>query len=117
MHNETRRSFLKATLASPALFYVGKTPKPSDVRIEDVKFSYETFHYRTPIKFGGTVLDRATDVNVRCRVRTVAGRTACKETGHPIDLNVALEPDYFKAAAELSRELKLAEPIRSSARW
>jgi len=34
-----------------------------------------------------------------------------RETGHPVDLNVALEPDYLKAATEVSRELKLAEPI------
>ncbi len=152
MRSQTRRSFLKSALASPALFYAGKAPKPTDIRIEHVEFSYQTFHYRTPIKFGGTVLDRATDVNVRCRVRTVAGRTAvgfgsmplnsvwafpshamssdatlkamqalaariakitaaCKETGHPIDLNVALEPEYLRAATEVSRELKLPEPI------
>jgi L-alanine-DL-glutamate epimerase-like enolase superfamily enzyme len=35
----------------------------------------------------------------------------CKEAGHPVDLTVALEPEYLKAAAEVSRELKLAEPI------
>jgi len=34
-----------------------------------------------------------------------------KEYGHPIDLNVALEPEYLKAAAEVSKELKLASPI------
>jgi L-alanine-DL-glutamate epimerase-like enolase superfamily enzyme len=31
--------------------------------------------------------------------------------GHPIDLNTALEPEYLKAAAEVSRELKLLAPI------
>ncbi|MBM3745101.1 MAG: hypothetical protein FJW34_04835 [Acidobacteria bacterium] len=34
-----------------------------------------------------------------------------KESGHPVDINVALEPEYLKAAAGVSRELKLAEPI------
>jgi L-alanine-DL-glutamate epimerase-like enolase superfamily enzyme len=34
-----------------------------------------------------------------------------KETAHPIDLTWALEPAFGKAAAEVSRELKLAEPI------
>lgn len=34
-----------------------------------------------------------------------------KETGHPVDINVALEPEYLKAAAEVSRELRLVEPI------
>jgi len=34
-----------------------------------------------------------------------------KETGHPIDINWALEPEYLKAAQELSQQLKLAAPI------
>jgi len=34
-----------------------------------------------------------------------------KESGHPVDINVALEPAYLQAAAEVSKELKLAEPI------
>jgi L-alanine-DL-glutamate epimerase-like enolase superfamily enzyme len=34
-----------------------------------------------------------------------------KEYGHPIDINVALEPEYLKAAAQVSQELKLATPI------
>lgn len=36
---------------------------------------------------------------------------AYKESGHPIDLNVALEPEYLKAAADITTERKLAEPI------
>jgi L-alanine-DL-glutamate epimerase-like enolase superfamily enzyme len=34
-----------------------------------------------------------------------------REYGHPIDLNFALEPSYLNAAAEVSRDLHLAEPI------
>jgi L-alanine-DL-glutamate epimerase-like enolase superfamily enzyme len=33
------------------------------------------------------------------------------EAGHPIDINFALEPAYLKAAAEVSMELRLREPI------
>jgi L-alanine-DL-glutamate epimerase-like enolase superfamily enzyme len=51
-------------------------PKPTDIRIEEIKYSYEDFLYRTPIKFGGVAVDRATLVNVECVVRTVAGRGA-----------------------------------------
>lgn len=43
----------------------------------------------------------------KCRDLTAAHR----EPGHPIDLNHDLEPEYLKAAAEVSRELGLAEPI------
>jgi L-alanine-DL-glutamate epimerase-like enolase superfamily enzyme len=34
-----------------------------------------------------------------------------REYGHPIDLNFALEPHYLDAAAEVTRDLHLAEPI------
>src|SRR5499426_794922 len=34
-----------------------------------------------------------------------------KEYGHPIDINTALEPEYLKAAAEISKSPTLAAPI------
>jgi L-alanine-DL-glutamate epimerase-like enolase superfamily enzyme len=152
MSRLTRRSLWKGIPFLPALFHIAKAAKPTDIRVEDIRFGYEDFTYRTPIKFGGTVLDRATILNVDCVVRTSAGKTAkgfgsmplsnvwafpshtmpyettlgamkalaariakitagCKETGHPIDLNVLLEPEYLKAAAEESRRLKLDEAI------
>ena len=98
-----------------------------------MRFGYEDYIYRTPIKFGGAMVDRVTLLNVHCTVRTGAGKTAkgfgsmplgniwsfpsqtmsydttlgamkalaeriakitagYKEAGHPIDINVALEP-------------------------
>jgi L-alanine-DL-glutamate epimerase-like enolase superfamily enzyme len=36
---------------------------------------------------------------------------AYKAYGHPFDINAALEPDYVKAGVDVSRELRLAEPI------
>ena len=128
------------------------SPKPTDIRVERISFAYEDFRYRTPIKFGGVALDRATLVNVEAVVRTVGGATAkgfgsmplgnvwafpskaltydetlaamkavvervaritaaFPEAGHPIDLNHALEPAYLAAAAEVSRDLQLAQPI------
>ncbi len=36
---------------------------------------------------------------------------ACKEFGHPIDLTWTLEPDYHRAAEELTQQGNLAEPI------
>jgi L-alanine-DL-glutamate epimerase-like enolase superfamily enzyme len=34
-----------------------------------------------------------------------------REYGHPLDFNLALEPEYLKAAAETTRELNLPRPI------
>lgn len=48
--------------------------KTTDIRIDAVAFSYEDFRYRTPIKFGGTALDRVTVANVTIDVSTAAGR-------------------------------------------
>src|SRR5262245_33505708 len=127
-------------------------PKPTDIRIEDISYSYEDFLYRAPLKFGGIAIDRVTILNVNCVVRSVAGKVAkgfgamplgnvwafpsrvlgyddtlaamkalaeriaritadCKETSHPIDLNHGLEAEYFRAGEEVSRQLKLVEPI------
>ena len=44
--------------------------KPTDIRIDQVTFGYEDFRYRTPIKFGGTALDRVTLLNVTIAVST-----------------------------------------------
>jgi L-alanine-DL-glutamate epimerase-like enolase superfamily enzyme len=126
--------------------------KPTDVTIKDLACTFEEHRYRTPIKFGGVALDRATLLNVTCTVETRQGKRArgfgsmplgnvwafpsrkltyddtlgamralsehvarltlgCKEVGHPIDLTWALEPDYHRAAEEVTRQSGLAEPI------
>ncbi|HJT77051.1 MAG TPA: enolase C-terminal domain-like protein [Gemmataceae bacterium] len=50
--------------------------RPTDIHIEAVEHAYEDHQFRTPIKFGGVALDRATLVNVTCTVRAGSGRTA-----------------------------------------
>ena len=134
----TRRQAIAAfTLGGPALL---SSPLPADIKIAEVHTSYEDFLYRTPIKFGGSVVDRVTLCNVRCRVEGRNGQSAIgfgsmsmgnvwsfpskklayaqtlgamkdlaeristltaahKEWGHPVDLNIALAPQYFAAAA------------------
>jgi L-alanine-DL-glutamate epimerase-like enolase superfamily enzyme len=52
------------------------SPKPTDIRINEVVHGYEDYVYRTPYKFGGRVVDRATLLNVHCRVTTRNGQTA-----------------------------------------
>ena len=153
----TRRQFAKSVAASSAFaaFHLrarAAAPNPHDVVVDELKISYEDYLYRTPIKFGGNVLDRVTLQNVHCTLHNRCGKVAhgfgsmplgnvwswpspmltyaqtlnamtalgervakittdYKEFSHPIELNVALEPAYFKAAAEISAEQKLAEPI------
>jgi L-alanine-DL-glutamate epimerase-like enolase superfamily enzyme len=59
--------------AGPA---IAAGPRTTDIHIKAVGFDYEDFLYRTPIKFGGVAVNRATILNVKCLVETVGGRTA-----------------------------------------
>lgn len=49
---------------------------PTAIRITDVAFAFEDFNFRTPIKFGGVAVERATLANVTCHVETTAGKRA-----------------------------------------
>lgn len=148
-----RREALKACAAAlagaPA---IRSAPPGTGIRVESATLSYEDYAYRTPIKFGGSVVDKVTLLNVDCVVRSRDGRVAkgfgsmpmgnvwsfpspklsydqtlgamkalavriaaltqdFPEYGHPLDLNLALEPAYLKAAREVDSGLKLAEPV------
>ena len=72
LSNLNRRSFLGSLLAAPQ---IAKT-NPNDIRIDSVTMEEESYLYRTPIKFGGTVVDRVTLLNVHVTVQNRAGKTA-----------------------------------------
>ncbi|MEO7317690.1 MAG: hypothetical protein ABIZ56_01740, partial [Chthoniobacteraceae bacterium] len=52
------------------------TTKPTDIRITAVRIGFDDFAYRTPIKFGGVAVDKATILNVECEVVTRGGKVA-----------------------------------------
>jgi hypothetical protein len=72
----TRRRALASAggllLGAPAIW----SRPSSDIRITETERSFEDFRYRTPIKFGGSVVDRVTILNVGCTVRGRQGETA-----------------------------------------
>ena len=68
----SRRMFLGAVASAPMLSL--RAAKASDVRIDQVTYGYEDYLYRTPIKFGGTEVDRVTLLNVNCTIRNGAGK-------------------------------------------
>ncbi|MEO8128796.1 MAG: enolase C-terminal domain-like protein [Bryobacteraceae bacterium] len=70
----SRRSFLGAALGAPMLSLAAT--RATDVRVDAISYSYEDFMYRTPLKFGGSVVDRVTLLNVNCTVRNAAGKVA-----------------------------------------
>lgn len=50
--------------------------KPTDVRVADVAVEYADYRYRTPIKFGGVALDKATVLTARVTVEDRSGKRA-----------------------------------------
>src|SRR5207302_5053071 len=58
------------------LQHEARMSRATDVRITAVEHSYQDFRFRTPIKFGGIALDRATLLDVWCEVETAGGRRA-----------------------------------------
>ncbi len=146
-----RRSFLRALGAAPVVIGCSRNSS-KNIRVDEVSIGFEDYLYRTPIKFGGNVLDRVTLLNANVLVSNGAGESAkgfgsmplgniwaypsqrmpyeitleamkelsrriekitadYREAGHPVDINVALEPEYLKAAGAVSAEQQLAEPI------
>ena len=143
MNAVSRRSFVRTAAIFPAAFAIS-APKRTDVRIKEVQYSFEDFQYRTPYKFGGVLVDRATLLNVQCALEDGSGRIAhgigsmplgnvwsfpsrtlsydstleamktlaarlakiagaYREYGHPVDLGVALEAEYLKAAGDIPK--------------
>ena len=60
----------------PRPFVLRAVTRDKDIAVADIAFGYQDYLYRTPIKFGGTVVDRVTLLNVDCVVRTRPGKTA-----------------------------------------
>jgi L-alanine-DL-glutamate epimerase-like enolase superfamily enzyme len=50
--------------------------KSTDIHIREITVDTEDWLYRSPIKFGGVAIDRATLLNVHCTVETRAGKIA-----------------------------------------
>ena len=79
----SRRDFLASVpaLAGAAAL---RTPKATDIRIDEVRHRFEDFRYRTPMKFGGREVDRVTLLHVQVAVRTRDGRRAEGASSMPL---------------------------------
>ena len=68
----SRRALLGGAAMAPFMSFAAT--KSTDIRVDNVTFDFEDFKYRTPIKFGGTEVDRVTLLNVNATVRNAAGK-------------------------------------------
>ncbi len=121
MDHTTRREFLKnagavaggigvAELSAGITILSGSTKK-TGVRIEDISHGYEEYLYRTPNKFAGTVVDRATIMTVKCTVRTSAGKVAKGFGSMPLGNVWSFPSKKMPYAATLSAMKALAEEL------
>ncbi len=88
-----------------------KMSKPTDIRLVDIVAETEEVSFRTPIKFGGRVVNHATLLNVAVTVETRDGRRGVGNGSMPM-ANVWAWPsavvsgdDAFKAMLALGRRL------------
>jgi L-alanine-DL-glutamate epimerase-like enolase superfamily enzyme len=89
MSSMARRSFLGS--ASTALLALAScrprrevspaSAREKGIRITNLFFGYEDYLYRTPIKFGGSVVDRVTLLNVTCEATDRSGSRSVKGFG------------------------------------
>src|SRR5215469_7118543 len=115
MDHDTRRNFLKnagAVAATGIGFSIlTASTKTTDIRIEDVAHSYEEYLFRTPNKFAGTVVDRATIMTVKCTVRTKGGKVTKGFGSMPLGNVWSFPSKKMSYAATLSAMKALAEDI------
>ena len=116
----TRRNFLKAVpagalslspLSSAPLFAVSRS-KPSDIRVKEIRISYENFPYRTPYQFGGRSVDQVTLLNVNCSVETLSGHVAHGFGSMPMGNEWSFPSKTLSYDTTLQAMKQLAERIR-----
>src|SRR5215471_327884 len=114
MDHNTKRNFLKnaAALSCGMAFSILKgSTKTTGIRVEDVGHSYEEYLFRTPNKFAGTVVDRATIMTVKCTVRTKGGKVTKGFGSMPLGNVWSFPSKKMSYAATLSAMKALAEDI------
>ena len=84
----------------------------TDIRIDEVSVSYKHYIYRSPIKFGGVVLDKFTLLNVQCGCVTRDGKTAQGFGSMPLSNQWAFPTAKMPYDATLDAMTALAERAR-----
>jgi L-alanine-DL-glutamate epimerase-like enolase superfamily enzyme len=73
-HVATAGGGLAVAKFARAASVISASRKPTDIRVESVTIDFEDHLYRSPVKFAGALMDRATVLNVTCQVRTRSGK-------------------------------------------
>ncbi|MBY0586861.1 hypothetical protein K2X85_06775 [bacterium] len=77
-------------------------PKPSDVRVRDARIEIEHLSFRTPLKFGGRIVENYQVVNIRLNVETRDGRRGTgmgsMPIGHIWAWPTTIDPEFTQQA-------------------
>ncbi|MCC9604003.1 hypothetical protein LOC67_25910 [Stieleria sp. JC731] len=90
--------------------------KQTDIRITDVRISYENFDYRTVMKFGGVAVDKATVLNVHIDVVTRDGKQGQGFGSMPLSNIWAYPSKQLSYDETLGAMTKLAERFEAIAK-
>lgn len=82
--------------------------RPTDITIRECSFGYVDYQYRTPIKFGGVALDKATVLNVDVAVETRSGKVGKGHGSMPLSNVWAFPSKTLDYAATLGAMKELA---------
>lgn len=86
-------------------------PKPTDIRIVEVRHELQRYAYRTPMKFGGRVVTDATVLDIYCTVETRLGRRGQGLGSMPLGNVWAWPSAALPGEATLHAMLTLAERL------
>lgn len=79
--------------------------KATDVRVKEVSVAFETVEYRSPLKFGGRVVDHSFLINAEMTVETHNGRFAVGKGSMPLG-NVWAWPSLVLDPADTEKAMK-----------
>ncbi|MGA1369448.1 MAG: enolase C-terminal domain-like protein [Blastocatellia bacterium] len=108
-----RRRFLQGAASLLAARPSGSTslPRPTDIQIVDLQWRYQEVAYRTPYKFGGVPVDRATLLHTLITVRGRDGRKATGMGSMPLGNVWAFPSQTLAPAATLQLMRRLADRL------
>lgn len=90
-------------------------PRPSDIRLVEVRTSTQQIAYRAPIKFGGRVVTDCLLLDVDCTVETVDGRRALGHGSMPLGNAWAWPSQVVAGEQTLAAMLELGQHLAERA--
>ncbi len=88
--------------------------RSTDITIKGVRHSTQDFRYRTPIKFGGVVVDRVTLLNVEVEVESPSGKKELGKASMPLGNVWSFPSKILSYETTLMAMRQLAEEIATA---